>query len=70
MEAIHIYTVILELIAMGEELSAASFLNLRTNGEFLPVSPSFLGAEFVENTEFADDVIEGVQAQGDNMDTA
>lgn len=56
---------------MGEELSAASFHNLKTKGEFLPVSPSSLGAEFVENTEFADDVIEGGQAQGDSsMDTA
>ena len=61
-----------ELISMGEDLSTASFNNLRTRGEYLPVSPSFLGAEFVEIIEElgSEDDYEEQKGGGSSMSTA
>lgn len=57
---------------MGKVLASASYANLRRYFEFLPVSPSFLGAEFVENTPDEEEEVEEVdQEQGvSNMATA
>lgn len=51
-----------KLIAQGTVQKMQSFLNLRANDEFLPVSRSALGKGYDDEEEEDSDVEEGVEA--------